>query len=178
VKAFRRHALYAFATHLYAKHACLCFLFLFIVYSSSQAQYKKGEVLLGGSISFLTQNLSPDDPTMAYALKNTTINFSPSIGWAIRDNLVEGVNLNVSYSNVRQSIVGGIPSNSTQKQQGYGIGYFIEHYNPLGKGFYLFVGGNLNGNYSHFTYVNNSDGSKIEDDKGYSLTVGFNPGVS
>lgn len=131
----------------------------------ANAQIKKGDMLLGGSLGFNSQNIKPDGP----ANNSTAINVSPSFGIATKDNLLVGFNL--VYSHIKSDNA----QSPTQRADAYGAGFFVRRYKLLGSGFSLFGEGNFMGTYNHqknYYYPGASDS------KGYSLNLGFYPGVA
>lgn len=129
---------------------------------SSSAQINKGSIFLGGNLYFSSQK------NEGYKSKTTNLGVNPSIGKAIKQNLVAGFDLN--YSNREYT------NNDTAKtiQQFIGAGVFLRKYAPLGKGFYLFgharAGGSYNKTKQEFNYS--------DDGKGYSVGVNIYPGIS
>ena len=134
-----------------------------------QPQIKKGTVFIGGSIGFSKQSASDNNPY--YYPKATNINFSPSIGWAIKDNLVFGVTLGYGYQKNTQ-----VQDSNYNKSNTYNVGVFLRKYKSLGSGFFIFAQGNLNYNY---TKTKNYDGAQNDQDNSTSVVgLGFNPGVA
>jgi|GEM_PF-417532 len=137
---------------------------------SQQSQIKKGTVFIGGSIGFTRQTPSGDPGS--YYQKATNINFSPSVGWAIKDNLVFGVMLGYGYQKYTN-----VPADTVySKAQTYSAGVFLRKYKYLGSGFSLFAQGNLYFNYSK---TDNHNGLQNYQLNSTSIVgLGFNPGVA
>jgi len=138
---------------------------------AQQSQIKKGTVFIGGSIGFSKQTPSNDNPNNYYQ-KVTNVNLFPSIGWAIKDNLVFGVMLGYGYQKSSQSPVDTLYS----KNQTYSAGVFLRKYKYLGSGFSLFGQGNL-----FYTYgkTSNYNGSQFyQTYSSYNVGLNFNPGVA
>lgn len=76
----------------------------------------QGAWMLGGSAGFRSDNPKPDDGET-----NTTIEFSPNIGYFIADDL--GIGLSLRFKS--QSAEDGIPDNSTSE---FAIGPFVRYY--------------------------------------------------
>jgi Outer membrane protein beta-barrel domain len=149
------------------KHLYLL-LFFFAIAFCSQAQVSKGTVLLGGDIGFSSQKT--DNPANnPPENKNTTFSVNPSIGRAIKDNLVAGIDLGYTYSKTSQTVNGTSFYNKTNS---FGLGIFLREYKPLGKGFSVFTQERIGGSYSKTT-DNQSESSKMT---GASLT--FYPGIA
>jgi hypothetical protein len=102
---------------------CIC---IFPV--ASQAQFKKGDILLGGSFSggFGSVRSSAVDPGFADTrFTNTNANFSPRISFAIRDNKVLGFRTGILVSRNNNNNQG------TDKQLGGSLGVFLRQYYPF-----------------------------------------------
>jgi len=141
-----------------------------LVAGVTNAQIKKGDIILGGDLGFSTStqssNQSPDKS------KQNGVNISPSIGWAVKDDLTMGVILSFLHSKSESAGNG-----QTQTIDNYGLGYFIRKYKMLGSGFALFAEGNLIGGYGHTKNIP-SPGSTESDLKGYNVKLGFYPGIA
>lgn len=161
------------------KKILLSSLAVFIVFLSQaqqsqqapQSQIKKGTVFIGGSTSFSKQSPSNNDPNNYYQ-KSTYINFFPTIGWAIKDNLVFGVMLGYGYQKTSQAPVDTLYS----KNQTYSAGVFLRKYKYLGSGFSLFGQGNLFYTYGKTTNYNGSQYDQTY--SSYTFGLNFNPGVA
>lgn len=155
------------------KHFYLLFFFFAIAYGS-QAQIKKGDVLLGGTLSFNTQKTTPGDNSNTVANKQSSFTITPSIGKAIKDNLLVGFDLNFTGSKNTQ----GVSSGYTAKSNTYGAGVFVRKYKPLGSGFAIFMQTRLGGNYN--TSKNQDEFAVYPSFKasGYSLDLSFYPGIA
>jgi hypothetical protein len=153
-------------------------LFFFSVALCSQAQIKKGTILLGGDVGFSSQKNENDDPNNV-STKQTIINLAPSIGKAIKDNLVAGVDL--TFGSVKSNQYGGSSSGQntyTNNQHDYGLGFFLRRYKPLGSGFSVFMQGRLGAIYNTQKSEITSQLSSTLDLKGYTIDLGFYPGIS
>lgn len=134
----------------------------------SQAQITKGSVLLGGGI-FLS-DMKSDDPAY-YHNNRLQWGIAPSVGKAVKENLIYGITL--SYNNWKDR-----DPNYSGKQinDNYGGGLFLRKYLPLGKGFYLFGEPGLDFFYGkHTIYQNETDYSVT---KNWNVYLNFDPGIS
>ena len=156
------------------KHFYLLLCFFAIAYAS-QAQIKKGDILLGGTLSFNTQKTTPDNNYPNPAYKQTYFNIIPSIGKAIKDNLLAGFDLTFTGSNNTQ---GSGTGSYTNKIHNYGAGVFLRQYKPLGSGFAIFMQTRFGGSYN--TQKNQMDGATYpyNNIKGYSFDLSFYPGIA
>ena len=102
----------------------------------ASAQFKKGDVLLGGLLSY-------NSSTSQY-FPNQKVNngiFMISIGQAVKDNAVFGINLSYSPLSQKNDDPGSFYDSKTN---GYSAGVFYRVYKPLGKEFYFFGEGGAN----------------------------------
>lgn len=151
----------------------------FVTFSIAQAQISKGSVLLGGGISIFTQKVEGMNPSyLPYSVSSFSV--SPSIGVAIKDNLIYGGALSYSYSKMEQT--NSSNPNTDEQTNRYGIGGFVRKYFPLSGSFYLFGEMNLG-----FQYI---DGTRTDyqsyfppqvyttKSTGWSVHLGLNPGIA
>jgi len=106
----------------------------------SQAQITKGTLLIGGNAGFNSTTIESENNGTTFESKANSFSISPSIGKAFKENTVKGINASFTYS---RSVAG----NSTDQYSGL-LGVFIRKYAPLGKGFFIYGQGSVNGNYS------------------------------
>ena len=133
-----------------------------------QAQITKGSVLLGGGISAGRSH----SETGTVESKSTSLSFSPTIGVAVKNNVVAGLRLSYFHSNASQEN----PALS-QKANGYSAGVFYRKYLNLSKAFYLF--GEAAAYYS-FNKADSRYAPLGADTRQTSRTIGVNlyPGVA
>ena len=138
--------------------------------SMLHAQINKGAVFIGGDLSIYGSTSNSENPT-DYTSKHNQFNFYPSIGWVVKDNMVVGGNLLLSFSNDTQQ-----PNNSTRKDNRIGAGIFIRKYLPIGKSFYLFGNAYLNAASIYSNYTSPQPYYKKE--TGYAINATLIPGIS
>lgn len=133
----------------------------------SQAQIKKGSVLLGGSLGYSKQH--SENGTNENEFK--AVNFTPTVGIAFKDNWIAGVSGGLSWSTSKSNSL-----TPRSEVDGYSAGVFVRRYAPLGKNFYLY--GNAGFNYSKLNReeVLNTDQSRDIVSKGVSLAI--TPGLA
>lgn len=133
------------------------------------AQIKKGDVLLGGGVTFGTTSSKPN-PSDA-----TTISVYPSIGKAVKDNLVVGLNLGFGHYHSK----GGSTPASISNSYSYSLGAFVRRYKELGAKFYLFGEGDLTGTYSRAkNYFDGTDPSSVPASKTWSANAAVGGGIA
>ena len=138
--------------------------------SMLHAQINKGAVFIGGDLSIYGIKTNSENPAN-YTSKNNQFNFYPSIGWVVKDNMVVGGNLLLSFSNGTEQ-----PSNTTVKSNRIGAGIFIRKYLPIGKSFYLFGNASLNAASIYSNYTTPQTYYKKE--TGYAINATLIPGIS
>lgn len=135
----------------------------------SHAQIKKGSIFLGGDISASTQKTKSAGNTTD---KQTGINFSPTFGRAIKENLIVGASISFGFSE------GENPANYDYDNDSYGAGFFVRKYKNLGTGgFYFFVQAGINGGYQKNKITSNISAYQ-ENIKRVTVGVNAYPGVS
>jgi len=149
-------------------------LFFFAITLCSQAQIKKGDILLGGTIDFTTQKTNPA-PDYNNISKQSSVDFNPSIGRAIKDNLVAGIDLIYSGSGSTQGM-GTI--SFTNSYHSYGAGFFLRRYIPLGSGFAVFMQSRLGGFYNIQKTGYQAPNTPYSNLKGYTVDLSFYPGIA
>ena len=147
--------------------ALSCFLFSA---SFLQAQISKGSLFLGGNIGLYSSQSHTESGNTKY--DQTSFNVSPVIGKGIKENLIFGVNLFYSYTKFKQNLP---VSTGTQAVNGYGAGVFLRKYKSIGKGFYIFLEGDLSGRYDK---TDNSPLTAFNNYKRTSIILAADPGIS
>lgn len=100
---------------------------------SAHAQIAKKSVLLGGDLGFATQKTDESIVTDDKRKLNSFF-ISPTIGIAIKENLVVGGSINYRTQTDKSEAL-----DYRNKYDGYGAGVFVRRYKPIGKsGFYVF----------------------------------------
>lgn len=134
------------------------------------AQINKGAIFIGGDLGIYGSNTSSENPN-EYASKSNQYYFYPSVGKAVKDNIVVGGNLLLSFTNSTQQ-----PYNNKSKTNRIGAGIFIRKYLPIGKSFYLFGNAALNGQSIYNNYSTPQIPTRKE--TGYAIGATLIPGVS
>ena len=145
---------------------------------SARAQFNKGSILLGGQLSYTYNSYSDVNPTNPFNndQKTNTANFYISIGKAITENTVFGINLNYSpYSVSNYSY--GIYSPLKYSNNSFGIGIYYRKYKNLGKDFFLF--GEANALYIGSSQSGkDSTGKEVLSGTGSGGSINLFPGIS
>ena len=145
---------------------------------TSRAQINKGSLLLGGSIGF-NQIKSKGDMSLTSTSKTTTTTISPSIGVAIKENLVFGARFNYMKYKQRNNYDAMTTSYLNTDIKNYGGGIFLRGYVPLINRLYVFGEGYASYIIDRETsiqgYYNSKNERKI---KAWSTGLSFTPGIS
>ncbi len=107
----------------------LVFVCAFMV--NSQAQISKGTVWVGGSIGYNQNKVDYKDT--ARNAKTSSLRVSPSIGIAVKDNLIIGIRLSYGHDKSKNYSYDG-----EGKTNSYGGGIFVRQYIPVISRLYLF----------------------------------------
>jgi hypothetical protein len=145
-------------------------LVLFII--SASAQFKKGDILLGGDLSY-----SSNKASSANIVDEQKVNsgiFNITLGKAIKENTVFGIQLTYQpYYNTSDFGYG----RQTTRMDYYGIGIFYRIYKTLGKDFYFFGETGAVYNWSN-TSMKDSTGNEISSGTGNGGTIYVTPGIA
>jgi hypothetical protein len=114
----------------------LSLLFVCSLVVSTQAQINKDAIWLGGQASFNQSS----EKTLGSSTTNKTTGFSinPTIGKAVKENLVVGISVGYWHSKNKTG------STTNSKFNSYGGGVFIRKYIPVISNLYLFGDARLN----------------------------------
>lgn len=108
-------------------------LLIFLFFPKTHAQFSKGSLLVGGQLAYESYSTNSNG-----SVQNThSGNFNVSMGKAISENSLVGINLSYSpfsESNYFQNSVSPL----AYKRNFFGIGIFYRKYRTLGKEFFLF----------------------------------------
>jgi len=139
---------------------------------TTNAQFIKGSGLIGGTLSYSSRKVNY--PNTAVEYNSTSGNYNISLGKAIRENAVFGININY------------LPNTSTQQSgnalykvniNGYGVGIFYRLYKNLGKEFYLF--GEAGGGYIGSSFTSrDSLGNKVSTSNTNGGQIYLYPGIA
>lgn len=150
------------------KNICLIVVGLLIQLVVS-GQIKEGAHFLGGSfgISRSENEINPGNNDF----KTTNFLFSPAYGYALKKNLIIGGDL-ILQSGKNEN------NNNSQETKGFGAGFFIRKYQPLGKGFYLFGQGRFGVGQTNTKSIAGNFPSIESNSKQTNVGLTVNPGVS
>ncbi len=119
------------------------------------AQIKKGNILVGGSFYASTAN---QKSTSTNSEKQNAIGLNLSLGKAVKDNNVIGVNIGLSNQNLKKYFP--LVDSSVNKNKGFNVGCFYQKYTKVYNALYFFVEPSLNANFgvikNNSTFNNNS----------------------
>jgi hypothetical protein len=145
------------------------------------AQFKKNDILLGGQLSYSYNSNSYTQTNVSFPptndSKNNNGNITISIGKALNENTLIGINLTYqpsSYTNY-PNINGNIPLKYVSN--GYNVGLFYRKYKNLGKDFYYF--GDISAGY-YWSNQSGKDsiGEKLLSGSSWSVGINLSPGIA
>jgi hypothetical protein len=141
------------------------------------AQIKKGAVLLGGQIAFsdAESESNNNQPNQQQTQKNNNAFFRISVGKAIKENTVAGINAGYGSNKNENFNNNTLVSSSDFKQ--YSVGVFYRQYKKIGGNFYFFGEGGAD--YIGSTQKdNNFPGNNLITRKGSGVQLSLTPGIS
>ena len=77
-----------------------CVLSVFLLYSIVNAQFIKGQKVVGGNVGFSTGKI---DYTVPNQNRQTSFSINPSIGWFCKPNVLAGLGVSYGFSNLKNS---------------------------------------------------------------------------
>lgn len=144
-----------------------------LLFCTGRAQINKGDLLLGGALSFQQQN---SDPIIPNQDKATIIGVIPSFGKAVRENLVVGINFSFVYARYREA--NGSPPLYTARGANYRLSFFVRQYKDLGNNFSLFLEGDLGPGYGWGKSGYDGSNPLTVDNRSYGIYAGLSGGVA
>lgn len=138
----------------------------------ASAQFTKGDKVLGGTISFNTQQTPDNDQG---SKKTNTLSFSPTFGVLLNQNLEAGIQVGYSSYHYEQSTESYSYENDSDS---WSTGVYIQRYFPLSEKFIFSLIGDVNYGKSKDSFINrdNSGNVTAEDtNKGNQLSIGIAP---
>ena len=146
----------------------------------ANAQFKKGNIILGGQLSYNYNSYNQDIPNSpSYPQSDQKVNngnITISAGKALNENTLVGINLSylpTTSNNYYNYGVGPLQ----YKSNGCATGIFYRKYRPLGKEFYLF--GQIAASYNWSDQSgNDSMGVKIVTGSNWGIGLNVFPGIA
>jgi hypothetical protein len=139
----------------------------------SNAQIKKGSILLGGQVGFnnTVYSYKPSQPDQKYSNANVNV----TVGKAYKENAVFGIT--AGYNHIASDNNYNGTTYASSKRDGYNAGIFYRRYKKLSNNFYFFgaATARYNGAKETITYSNTTD-KGLHIDNGGELSV--TPGIA
>jgi outer membrane protein len=155
----------------------LSLTFLALLCLEVNAQLQKGNILVGGSVSFSTTSNDQEGITSDYHYKNTQFGVDPRAGYFLSDRGVAGLGLGFFASHYTAD-----NASSAQENKGndFSISPFYRFYFPLGDKIALFVHSSASLGFSKVKIAIEEDNTEDENytSKGTSYSVGVNTGLN
>ena len=142
---------------------------------SANAQFKKGDKVLGAGLNFQSSTHENNFFTLPQTNKSTNFDLSVEIGMAKKENRLIGFFISAGYGVNKQEYPTQPASNSKNDNFNAGVGYFSKCYKPLGKSFFVFGEGRAGLNYFQ---GNNNINTSNPDTHEYGVNLGLYPGLA
>jgi hypothetical protein len=143
----------------------------------AMAQIKKGNTLIGGAISGGTNKSKSTLAGQSDEQRSNSINFYPSIGYAIKKNVVTGIKLALGKSE-NESINTNVTTSKSEISV-YGGSFFIRNYLPIVGKFQLFAETDLG--YANSKQIGTNGigiNQQKQETKGNALALNLSPGMA
>jgi hypothetical protein len=147
---------------------------LTVVSFSSFSQFSKGDMVLGLGLNFQSSVNELNSGFIPQTNKATSYGISTELGFANKENRLNGFFVNGSFGVSRQEFTTQPTTNSRSDFFNVGMGYFTRRYKSLGKNFFLFGEGRATLNYGN----EDSPSFNTVKLKSYGVYAGFSPGLS
>lgn len=143
---------------------------LLVIASITQAQIKKGSILLGGSIQYSNET-GQEIPDRTGKEKVKAITIGPAIGYALADNLVLGLELGYSHGKSNMNF-------RDHKSSGYSGVVFMRKYWNITSKFYAFA--NAEAGYGRGTAKTTDKGNANfrATNKSWAVNATVKPGIA
>ncbi len=142
----------------YMKKIALLFTLFITGYFAANAQIQKGAILLGGQLAYSKSTINYNSAQADQKNQNANINIS--VGKALKDNSVFGVNVGYSPTRSQNSYNGNVFVNSTVNH--YSAGLFYRQYKKLAKDFYFYAEAGAGYIGSNQTLLDNTGNNKVK----------------
>ncbi len=153
----------------------LLLVFVLTCVITTRAQINKGSVLSGTNIGY-SQTKSENITAVGTNFKIQSFKVSPSVGVAIKENLVAGIRFDYLNSIQKSNFN---PSTHKQDNKNYGGSLFIRRYVPLISRLYVFGEGSASYNVVRDKYVeNNNSYTNERKGKGWNTGLHVTPGIA
>lgn len=139
--------------------------------ASTFAQINKGTILVGGSLGMSLSSDQGYNSTLTQDIKQQYYLVRPSVGIAIKQNMVVGAQL--QYGHEKTTEANDFYSNNND----YGMAIFVRGYKTLGKGFYAFAQLNAGGRYARGEYHYNAQ-IDYNNSRSHEVRVSLYPGIA
>src|ERR1700750_1033933 len=140
-------------------------------------QFKKNDILLGGQLSYSYNSSSSSEPSGYYTNSDQKMNYGNitiSLGKAVNENTVVGIDLSYLPFSSTNSVTNGTPAIKYQNN-GYDLGIFFRKYKSLGKEFFLYGQGSASYGWSDQS-GKDSSGKKIATGSSWNAGINLFPG--
>ncbi len=142
---------------------------------SANAQFKKGDKVLGFGLNVYSTSVENNSSTIPYTNNNTAFSLSIELGMAKKVNRLNGFFIGGGYGVNKNEYPAQPVSNNKSNSFNTDAGFFTKRYKSLGKNFFVFGEGRAGINYSQTNYTLNTVKSKAQQ---YGANLGLYPGLA
>ncbi|WEK37297.1 MAG: hypothetical protein P0Y53_07270 [Candidatus Pseudobacter hemicellulosilyticus] len=135
---------------------------------TTQAQLKKGSIQLGAEFGYSNQREDTESGIVDF--KMHTLVFTPNFAFALKDNLLMGID--ITYTSANNTI----DPDKAIDLEGHGMGVFIRRYWPVAKRFYVFGQARLGVDFTTTNYPTST--APVAELRSTSFSAGVYPGIS
>ena len=159
---------------IYMQKKSTILVLLIVITSVANAQFTKGQKVLGGNGGFSVGKSESSD----FTNRQNTITINPSFAKFTKANQLCGIGLVYGYSQ-QKSVSPNYAQKSNIKNQNIGVNVFSQRFYNLAKNLYFTL--NTSGSVSYLfgkTVIESSNTYNESKSKGYAINVGLTPGFS
>ena len=146
-------------------------------------QLEKGNILLGGGVGFNSAtSQTEEDVAVVSNYENSTLNFSPEVGYFFRDKWLLGLSLPMSWYDQKTFLTNSAGEQTMQNganTNSFGVAPFVRKYFSISEKLSFFAQARIGYYQSHSEYTNYSDsGNSTRTSESNGVTFGTAAGMS
>lgn len=151
---------------------------LLLIASTTEAQFKKGNKVLGFGLSFYNQTNSGSiySPVNAYTAQGLSTSLSLSLAKATSETRLNGFFISSSYGKNKNDYLSSNVNDSYNESYSHHAGYFIRKYKPILNKFFVFGEGSGSVGYAQQNFYSNAISSNKQ--KSINVGVALYPGLA
>ncbi len=152
-------------------------ILFFAAITTGNAQFQKGQKLLGGSINF-SGGTTDAEQTSNFKSDRSGFSINPSFAWFTSSNRTTGFSLGYTRnSSFQENLIGRSYQKNVSKTMNADV--FTERFYPVTNKVYFTLQARLGANYSRGTTINSGPNNEIENrQRGFGAAAGLTPGFT